>query len=180
MTGENGFVPEDVGTPALAGVRFIGATIGARAGHDIASAGDFNRDGYGDLLISSPGERRDVNVGDINGDGIDDIETRLGVVYLIFGGTHLMNKTFNLSEVGNPQLPGMVMISRFVLGSENEAELETVGGLGDIDGDGFDDIALGAPTADFVNPNSPSQRRNDAGEMYIIYGNNFGSNNIGG
>lgn len=180
LTGENGFSPDDVGTPALSGVRFFGPTIGARAGHDIDSAGDFNRDGYGDLLISCPGERRDVNVGDINGDGIDDIETRLGVAYLIFGGTHLINKTFNLSDVGNPTLPGMVLISRFALGSENQAELETVGGLGDIDGDGFDDIAVGAPKADFVNLSSPNQRRNDAGEFYIIYGNNFGSNDLGG
>lgn len=180
LTGENGFSPNDVGTPQLSGVRFFGATVGARAGHDISSAGDFNRDNVGDFLISCPGERRDVNVGDTDGDGVDETETRLGVAYLIFGGTHLINKTFNLSEVGNPQLPGIVFISRFVLGSVDQAEIETVGGIGDIDGDGFDDIAVAAPTADFVNLASPDQRRVDAGEVYIIYGNNFGSNNLGG
>ena len=31
---------------------------------------------------------------------------------------------------------------------------------------------------DFVNPASPNQRRTDAGEVYIIYGNNFGSNSF--
>jgi hypothetical protein len=70
------------------------------------------------------------------------------------------------------------MISRFVLGSEDEAEIDNVGSLGDIDGDGFDDIAIASTKADFVNPASPDQRRVDAGEFYIIYGNNFGSNNF--
>jgi len=178
LTGENGFSPNAVGTPQLSGVRFFGATIGARAGHALSSGGDFNRDGYGDLLIACPGERRLVNVGDKNNDGIDDFETRLGVAYLVFGGTHLINQTFNLSQVGSPELPGIVFISRFVLGSEDEAPIDNVGLLGDIDGDGFDDIAIAATTADFVNPASPDQRRNDAGEFYIIYGNNFGSNNF--
>jgi hypothetical protein len=77
-------------------------------------------------------------------------------------------------------LPGIVFISRYVLGSQNEAPLETVGGIGDIDGDGFDDIMLGAPTADFINLASPDQRREDAGEVFLIYGNNFGSNQVGG
>jgi len=194
LTGENGFSPDQVGTPQLPGVRFFGATIGARAGTSIASAGeldpptlinnpsglprDFNNDGFGDLLITSPGEIRNVNVGDTNGDGIDEIQPRTGVAYLIFGGTHLVNQSFNLSQVGSPELPGIVFISRFVTGSIDEAPLETVAGLGDIDGDGFVDIILGCPRADFVDPLSPNQRRNDAGEVYIIYGNNFGSNRL--
>lgn len=167
ITGEEGFSPEEVGTPDLPGVQFLGVGPGAHAGHDVASAGDFNGDGIGDLLITSPGEVRNV-----------DGENRLGVAYLIFGGRHLINRSFNLGQVGNPELPGIVFISRFEQGTVDEAPLETVGGLGDIDGDGFDDIAIGAPTADFVNLVSPDQRRRDAGEVIIVYGSNFGSNDL--
>lgn len=180
LTGENGFTPEQVGTAALAGVRFVGAHSGAMAGASIASAGDFNRDGYGDLLIACPGEVRVVN-------GV----ARKGVAYLIFGNaspTFLTNNSgqgFNLSQVGVKvgnvtPLPGIVFVSRFAQGTIDEAPLDSVGGLGDIDGDGFDDIGVAAMRADFVNPSSPNQRRNDAGEVYIIYGNNQGSNNLAG
>lgn len=180
LTGENGFTPEQVGTAALAGVRFTGAHGGAMAGASIASAGDFNRDGYGDLLIACPGEVRVIN-------GVP----RKGVAYLVFGSaspTFLTNNSgqgFSLAQVGVKvgnvtPLPGIVFVSRFAQGTIDEAPLDSVGGLGDIDGDGFDDIGVAAMRADFVNPSSPNQRRDEAGEVYIIYGNNQGTNNLGG
>ena len=181
LTGEHGFTPDQVGTPPLSGIRFIGPNPGALAGHDISSAGDFNNDGFGDLLISAPGATRTVNG-----------QVHQGVVYLIFGGPQLrpgnpcnsnpnsaVDNTFNLAQVGTLALPGIVFYGRLVQGSdplETNATLDTVGALGDVDGDGFDDIAIGAPKVDFVNPAEPNQRRIDAGEAYIIYGSNYGSN----
>jgi len=177
LTGEYGFAPEQVGTPVLPGVRFRAKGAGQHMGRDITSAGDFNGDGFGDLLITVPDEHRTVNG-----------EDRVGVTYLIFGGVHLRpevngrpnDNVFNLSEVGQLQLPGVQVIARLVPGSGDErlAKLETVGGIGDIDGDGFDDIMIGAPRADFVDPLFPNQRRLNTGEVYLIYGNNFGSNMI--
>lgn len=164
-------------TSQLPGAIFFGSAAGHRAGMDISSAGDFNQDGFGDVLISVPGETRLDSAG----------RSRLGVVYLIFGGTHLVNTTWNLRDVDTEQLPGIVFISPYVKGRPNEAAPTTVAFIGDINNDGFGDIAIGNPKADFIDlsfpqgPDAPGSdpatgRRSNAGDVYIIYGNNFGSN----
>jgi hypothetical protein len=165
-------------TNDLPGVKFFGSSAGDRAGEDVVSAGDFNRDGFGDLLIAAPG----VRFTDVNG------RDRMGVAYLVFGGTHLDgNRTFSLDQVGTADLPGIVFQTPFFAGRPNEAPIDHVGFLGDINGDGFDDIGLGITRADFLdsalpqNPNDPGTnpnigRRPDDGNVYIVYGNNTGSN----
>jgi hypothetical protein len=165
-------------TNDLPGIKFFGANAGDRAGLDVGSAGDFNRDGFGDLLIAAPG----VRFTDTNG------RERMGVAYLVFGGTHLNgNRSFSLDQVGSAELPGLVFQTPFFAGRPNEAPIDSVALLGDINGDGFDDIGLGITRADFVdaalpqNPNDPGTnpnigRRPDDGNVYIIYGNNTGSN----
>jgi len=166
-----------IATPALPGVRFIGAAPGDLAGWDVSSAGDFNRDGYGDILIAAPGERVTDDAG----------RPRLGTAYLIFGGPHLYNKTFSLAQVGTDALPGIKLISPFERGRPNEAPIETVAGIGDINNDGFADIGVGIPRADFIDESFPQEptdpgvdpgvgRRTDSGEVYLIYGSNVGTN----
>lgn len=166
-----------IGTSDLPGVTFFGAAAGHRAGVDISSAGDFNQDGFGDILITVPGEVRLDSAG----------RERLGVVYLVFGGTHLTNKSFSLAQVGSVELPGIVFLSPYVTGRPNEAAPQKVAFIGDINADGFGDIAIGSPFADFIDLNFPQGpdatdasvgRRSNAGDIYVIYGNNFGSNRV--
>lgn len=164
-------------TSQLPGVIFFGSQAGHRAGMDVSSAGDFNKDGFGDILIVAPGESRADSAG----------RQRLGVVYLIFGGTHLTNTRWNLKDVGSTALPGMVFVSPYVRGRPNEAAPITADLIGDINNDGFGDIAIGNPRADFIDPSFPqgpnapgsdpaTGRRSDVGDVYVIYGNNFGTN----
>lgn len=115
---------------------------------------------------------------------------RQGVAYLVFGDqTLLRNKTFELPQDLNRRsndnkrvLKGIVFVSAFEKNSgpgdssPDEAPIEAVSLIGDIDGDGFVDIMLGAPQADLINIIAPSERRQAAGEAYLIYGNSFGLN----
>lgn len=117
--------------------------------------------------------------------------TRQGVAYVVFGSdTLLNNKTFILPDDMNRRaangtrvLRGVIFVSAYEKDTgvndttPDEAPIEVVSGIGDTDGDGFSDIILGAPTADFINILAPNeQRRQSSGDAYMIYGNQFGLN----
>ena len=167
-TGENTFTVNQVGTSQLPGVVFYGTQVGGNAGAIINDAGDFNHDGFDDLLISAPKETRTVGQ-----------TVRRGVAYLIFGGPQLTNGFHLLNEVGAASLPGIVFVSPYAADTADEATIDFVGSAGDVDDDGFSDILVGVSEADFVNPLEPGQRRESAGEAYLIYGNNSGDNVVG-
>ncbi|MBN1341966.1 MAG: FG-GAP repeat protein [Phycisphaerae bacterium] len=171
-TGERTYSAAQIATPGLPGVMFIGSKPGDMAGAMVSSAGDFNGDGRQDILICAPGAEYEYQAG---GKKL----VRKGVCYLIFGNSSLKNKTFRLNQVGSTSLPGIVFVSPYQKGTADEAGVDTCFSIGDINGDGYDDIIIGNTTADYVNPANPSQRRVDAGEVYVVYGNSFGSNDPG-
>lgn len=102
--------------------------------------------------------------GDVNGDGFEDLilgaeeanpggRNNAGEVYIVFG----RGVTLPTPIVVNPSAD--VIIEGIDGGDGAGASLAS----GDVDGDGYDDVIIGAPTAD------PGGRTN-AGEVYVVYG----------
>ena len=110
---------------------FKGKKVSNHFGNDVSSAGDFNHDGYDDILIGEfCNSEKDLQV---------------GRAYLYFGGPDLdtiPDLTFEGEEVFN-----------------NFGTKVTC--AGDVNGDGFPDIMIGAPGWD---------RNNNLGRIYIYYG----------
>ncbi|MBN2091175.1 FG-GAP repeat protein [candidate division KSB1 bacterium] len=119
---------------------FLGTQAYERVGYWVNKAGDVNGDGYDDFMIANYHTK-------ING-------YDAGAVYLILGRSN-SQWGFNVSlEDAN---------ARFLGRMNYEALGYHVGGGGDINGDGYDDIIIGAPAG---NPSVSSL----PGTAYIIFG----------
>lgn len=106
-------------------------------GYSVSSAGDVNGDGYADFLIGAP----------YNDEGADDA----GKAYLYFGGgfgkINSLDPSPSLTFLGEAKGDNFGMF---------------VTSLGDINGDGKDDILVGAPDND--------ERGDNAGKGYVYFG----------
>ncbi|MCI0648922.1 MAG: integrin alpha [Chloroflexi bacterium] len=105
-----------------AGAHFSGEAPNDEAGASLASAGDINGDGYGDLLIGA-------NLND-SGPGNNG-----GAAYLVLGGPG----GWSLSK----RLGQSPTIEYFGEADSDNAGI-SVAGAGDVNGDGFDDLLIGA------------------------------------
>ena len=106
--------------------------------------GDFNGDGVDDLLLGAP-----------LGDGPDNSREDSGEAYVIYGSGGLEGE-INLGE-GSGDLAILGALAGDNLGFSTIA--------GDLNGDGVDDIVVGAPGS-----NGLTNIRTDLGEAYVIFG----------
>ncbi|NJK68908.1 MAG: hypothetical protein HC941_22430 [Microcoleus sp. SU_5_3] len=118
-----------------------------QSGGSVSGAGDVNGDRIDDLIIGA--KRADPN-------GSDS-----GQSYVVFGRQGEFSASLNLSELDGS--------NGFALNgvSANDASGGSVSGAGDINGDGIDDLIIGAAGAD-ANGNF------DAGQSYVVFGRQGG------
>ena len=128
-------------TLGAGGVEIWGQSAGDFAGTSVAGGGDFNGDGFLDYIIGATGN--------------DSGGTNSGSAYIVFGtGT---SGVFNLDDAANAD--GGVRIRGV---AANDAAGTSVEAVGDINGDGFEDLLVGAPNADVPGSN--------AGAVYLVFG----------
>ena len=126
------------------------ATIfGASAGDFLAdrfslATGDFNGDGTDDVLVGAP-----------LADGPNDERRDAGEAYVVFGGRELAG-TIDLAK----ETPGLA-----VRGGAIGGNMGFTVASGDVNGDDFDDVIVGAR---FAAPDPATQA--DHGEVYVIFG----------
>ncbi|MEO0425496.1 MAG: integrin alpha [Pseudomonadota bacterium] len=135
-------LPLDQFGPEL-GITLDGVSEGGAAGISVSTAGDFNGDGIDDLLVGALGE----STGE---------QSNVGAVYVVFGSSTFPSE-FRLGDLDGEN--GFVVRGMQELDSLGE----NLASLGDLNGDGFDDIGLGAVFGD-----GPVRR--DVGTVYVIYG----------
>ncbi len=125
-----------------------GADANDRLGTSLA-VGDVNGDGIADIIIGAPGA-----------DGPGETRPGAGEVYVLFGGPHLTRGT--VRDLAGLVAPGADVV---IFGPEPTASLGASLAVGDINGDGLDDIITGAATS-----SQPRGERLFAGTVYAIFG----------
>jgi subtilisin family serine protease len=111
------------------------------SGGSVSSAGDVNGDGYDDFVIG----------------GKAPFSNDAGKSYVVFGSSSGFPSTFELSNLNG--------VNGFRLdGSSVDNSGVSVSGAGDVNGDGFDDVIIGASHA--------NTGTFDDGQTYVVFGSN--------
>ncbi len=127
------------------GFKLDGEESGDFLGISVSAAGDVNGDGIDDLIVGAPSA-------DTNG-------SNSGRSYVVFGKTGGVASPLQLSALNGSE--GFKLDGEAVL----DISGESVSAAGDINGDGIDDLIIGARLA---NPNG-----SDSGRSYVVFGGGF-------
>ncbi len=120
------------------------------AGYSVAAAGDVNGDGFADIALGAP----------------QHLTAKAGAAYIIFG--HDGGSAFGIADfLTQRQTIDLTLLSAgegFVIRGDSKYDAAglSVSTAGDINGDGFDDLIIGAPYGDDAG--------GDVGEAYVVFG----------
>jgi len=133
--------PVELGSldPDSTGFRIDGAAAGDRSGWSVAGAGDVNGDGKDDVIIGA-------SDADPNGD-------RSGSSYVVYGSASPTDIDLGTLGAAGFRIDGA---------ATDDFSGWSVAGAGDVNGDGKDDVIIGAPNSD---PDG-----SDSGGSYVVYG----------
>ena len=127
------------------GFKLNGVSSNTRSGTSVSGAGDVNGDGFDDIIVGSPSGA-----------------FALGHAYVVFGKASGFTADLDLSALNGTngfKIDGVIQTN---FGDQTG---RSVSAAGDVNGDGFDDVLVGAPYA-----------LNNVGQAYVIYGKNGGFN----
>lgn len=123
---------------------FIGEANYDYAGESVSGVGDVNGDGYTDMVIGAKGN-------DAGGDAS-------GQTYLILGKQDGWAQATNIGTAASASFWGEEMY---------DISGVALGGGGDLNGDGYADILIGAPQSDYGG-------QGNVGQTYVVFGKNSG------